>query len=518
MTQRKDINKKLLILTTIIISLFLLNILFTYNLKYFGSPDERINSNFIANYKKSSNLYYLSNSSSNLGFEHPRSTIEINNKVYPTGFLGLILVYGTLSFLTAQNILSFLLFIISLFYVYKLCLMFFNKNESLILTLLYLIFPTNFYYSFHPYYNNIPALSFLIIGTYYYFKDQKIKNNILSGVFFGCAIFFRNTYALFLLVTIILFSIVSLKEEKIKQILIKNVLIGCMALLSVIQIFILNKEIFNGALNFAETTNTNNNLLNKILWFFLTSGNNPSIFANNLYNYFIKIFWPFSLISIIIAIYFIFKRIKLEKKQKQIIIFFLLYLVYKIYFYYNGTYYGMNANPSIIAASYLRYIPEISFLIIVPFLLFMKKMKLKNSTKIILASIFIINFVIFTFSSTQGLTSYYLENKHYTNINNNVKKVIPTNNTIVYTLYWDKVLFPDYNVATYSSKVDIYKNSSYIVEDMLTNYKANKTIYLMKDNKLYNISKMDYELKRDNLTLERISNLYGGIYILNNLT
>ncbi|MCA9486746.1 MAG: glycosyltransferase family 39 protein, partial [Nanoarchaeota archaeon] len=330
--------------------------MFKAGLENYLSPDETVYKFFIDNFRETNNLYSEEDLNvKSIDIFHPRNAYTNGDKVFPTGFIGIIFTYGLFSYFSNLNLVTTIIFLLGVFYVYKLSTLFFKQKTSITVSLLYSISPIILLFSLRIYYNNMPAFVFFLIGAYYYLRDTSYKDFFLTGVFWSLAIFFRNTYIVFIFVSVVLYFLITLRKEHIFEKFLKHIIIGIFVFFSVLQIFLINTLIFGSALENQYSNNDDlegSSLLGKIGWFFMTSGFDPQRLYSNFTDYIVKFFFPLSLFIVISSIYCFKKRKNLEPKSSTKLIFIFIYLTYKIIFYYTGVYYGMSFADLTLSSSY----------------------------------------------------------------------------------------------------------------------------------------------------------------------
>ena len=164
----------------------------------FNSPDEALNYFYIKNYFQNKSLSYyepLNEYAGNL--VRPRSTLVINNRIVPVGFLGIMLILGQMAGLIGLKCSLFVIPLLSavtpIFYYHIIKYIF--KERIAFLSSLFLYFhPAFMYYSARSLLPNVLLIDLLIISVFllmqfrYQFSGSKALAN--AGLAGGALIFF----------------------------------------------------------------------------------------------------------------------------------------------------------------------------------------------------------------------------------------------------------------------------------------------------------------------------------------
>lgn len=130
------------------------------------------------------------------------------------------------------RLFSFMAAITVAYAIYKIAKLYIDENKAYLLFLLFLASPVDILMSLFT--NDIPLILFGTLGTmfllYSFHRENKISYSILAGLFLGAA-FLSKYFAAFLLLSLLIFVVITYKTKAIKNILI----IASIVLLAVAQ-------------------------------------------------------------------------------------------------------------------------------------------------------------------------------------------------------------------------------------------------------------------------------------------
>ncbi len=133
-----------------------------------NSPDETANYYFSKKLAQDGEIGYIEPLlQESQGILHPRSTMGIDRRVVPTGFLGMILLYGAMASVTGAGIILFLtpLFAaLSSISFYVLLTRIFSQKVAMLSAVLLLIHPAYWYYASRGMFPNILFVDLLLLG------------------------------------------------------------------------------------------------------------------------------------------------------------------------------------------------------------------------------------------------------------------------------------------------------------------------------------------------------------------
>ncbi|MFH1564971.1 MAG: glycosyltransferase family 39 protein [bacterium] len=449
-------NKKILIILAIFF-VFVYSFLAFRAGTIFNSPDENANYFFANLFARESRLDYPLKENSDI--IHPRSMAVADQKIVPQSFLGMPLIYGFLGKIFGSNAIIFftpIIAAISVLFFYEIIKKIFDEKIAFLSSVLVFINPAFWYYSTHSMYHNVLFASLLIMGIYFFVKNnsnaqnkKQCANIILGSIFIGLSLMAR--YSEIPWVVLILIILYFFNKDKIS----KKQAIICFLILFVlsIPIFFLNNKLYgnplsNGYSSIGKSIDTNSIsasirsslLLNTLRVAVL------NIFRNS-WNYGIYLFWWLSLPTCF-GIFLLLKNYKkLESKQKKYLIAFLIGSVYLILYYGSWSFHD-NPDPTkiTIGTSYARYWLPI-YIFSMPFLSMLllkikqKRMAKSNAIFLCVLALLISYNVLFVFKLTDESIGRNVLGQ-YAEIKNAVLN-LTENNSIIIAGYYDKLFFPD---------------------------------------------------------------------------
>jgi len=431
------------------------------------APDATGQNLFIYQIAKNGFLQVDNNVELNLKYKQvfaPRGTV-VNDKgeivplkapfssfVYGIPYTFLIQSIDVTRYLIIFNMLTIFAFIL---YCYKFVLSLGYKHKginTIIITLLIVI-------------GNLASIitlfNLLFFVGFYYLKiwiDSNKKNFdinvLLSSLMFSGVTLLRNELViLFIPIGIFFLFLIFVKKFQI------NILLFFLIpIISTLTILESNKLFYGGYFNFgysldsksreAFTSGTSGggltDSISKIGKLFLLYGFHPLVTLQNVYYYVINLF------------YFLLVPVMLDsrdfKKNFAFSIFTVSMICYILIFYgSNGTFFG-NGTPTF-DSSYVRYFSPIYLLLLVyavPF--YIKTAKVLLESKLYKLSMVII-FVLLIINTYSTSYSNYDSLSGYQNLLDTIKQQIPPN-SVIFTNYWDKLLYKDYQVATFSKQLN----------------------------------------------------------------
>jgi len=167
-----------------------------------NSPDESANLQFALSYKNDGdlNIYEPLNNVAS-GILHPRSMLALEDYVVPRSFLGLPVVYGLLARFLGEGSLMLITTILAILAVLAfraiLKQVFADEKLANLSALLLILHPAFWYYSARTMMHNVPFVSLLIFGIYFFIitpiKNRTWLNDVVAGFFIGFALAFRTS-------------------------------------------------------------------------------------------------------------------------------------------------------------------------------------------------------------------------------------------------------------------------------------------------------------------------------------
>ncbi len=368
----------------------------------FNTPDEVINYYFSSQYARTGNLYYLEPLNN---FMHrvifPRWALVVGNKVTPGNFLGLDLIYGALAKVFGLGVIAFLtpfFSVLAVIFFYLLLKKIFTQSVALVGATLLLFFPAFWYYASRTMFHNILFLSLLITGLYFLLRLLEANKHeeepaspsgrrelartnlfifaILTGLCFGLALITR-TSEIFWIFLMILMVLMILKPP-LKLLWPYFILILALIAICFVPVFYHNKILYDNYFftGYNLKTMTDNletgqvAAISAVRAILLPFGFHPRVMLSVIYNYFIKLFWPWVILWLVGLILFL--RTKKTREQKMYLAVLLVVSCYLL-IYYGSWFFSDSplAGPSL-GSSYVRYflpvfifnLPLIAFLLV----------------------------------------------------------------------------------------------------------------------------------------------------------
>ena len=394
--------------------------------------------------------------------------------------------------------------LLSLFYFYRIEKIYFSEKNALLGLIIFSLLTPFFLYS-NTDYNNIPFLAFLLMSAYYFLKadgNEGADNFIIFPLLLGVAFTIRYPDILFFIPFIFLKPLSHIKKDFKRYIL-----SGLIFILFIIMIFIINLSLFGSIIGFSTAsqlglqTNFYSDRSNPIIPPF--SFIDPNIAIKNTINYII-ILYP--------LLFFIFLGVL--RKKNLFIWPLILSFISLVLIYFGGIWTGFNDLIPSPGHVYDRY----ALIFFMFYTLFLTNYLIKVYNKrilIILLSISMILNILISFTSVGGIMDF--ENSH---MKFKSTKQFFLNNTIedsiVFTKYYDKYIFPERATAIYPSFNESTRVNN-TVSLIIFFISLNKTIYFLEEDAytnrdVYLLKDYSDKLNEFNLTLVNIN---GVIYKVN---
>jgi len=485
-------NKELLILTILgIVMFFVYSYLPISQLHWqkennvnltlrFNTPDEVLNYYFSTQYAKIGELFYLEPLDKIMNrVIFPRWALVVGNKVTPGNFLGLDLIYGTIgktaeliSGLKAGVIIPFLtsfFAVIGVLFFYLLVKLFFEKSIAFISALLMFVFPGFWYYASRTMFNNILFLSLFLAGLYFLLKliaeerrhtrgsTQKFALYLAmaTGLCFGLALIVRTSEAIWVVLMVLMILIFYRKNFKNIWL---YLLIGFIIFMACfLPVLYHNKILYDNYFSTGYPLNTvSSNLetgaikpISPLQAVFLPFGFHPRHIVYVVYNYILKLFWPWAILFLAGVILF-FRQ---EKTREQKLYFYLTSVIgYLILYYGSWIFYDSSLSNLIsIGSSYVRYFLPI-FVFGLPFIaLCLVKIWQNQKMKLIFKIILFVIFFHYTlyiihntiFSGPESLPSVKNNLVKYNIQAESILKIVNKDDIILLDSSADKIVFPE---------------------------------------------------------------------------
>lgn len=465
-------NKKQLIFwifITIILIIFLglfnyFNIKNNYNLIVFNSPDETANYFFAVNFAKYNTLSVENNFSASR-LIHPRSISVYQNKLIPTSFIGLALIYGSIAKIAGIWIIKYLtsiFAILGIVFFFLLIKKIYNRRIAFVSSILLAITPAYFYFANKIMMQNILFCSLLIMALYFFIdaiQKEHLYNWVLWAFCFGLSMMVRSSE--FIWTFLIFFTIIIIKRKNIH---IKKLILAIMIfILSISPVFYFNKINNGNAFKFSYIENLDpgvssigvekQNYFTMISNYIFPFGIHIKNIAHVFYNFVLKLNWPFCILLFLSLIILFIKRNLLENKEKLYIYLWLFLSIYLI-IYYGSLKITDDAikNSITIGSSYIRYLLPF-FIFSIPIIGFgLEKLAvMKKQITVFFVAFLVSMFCFWSYNIVYSKGVDSLENiskniQEFKNLRNIIIQKTPEN-AIIFTNRSDKFIFPHRNVV-----------------------------------------------------------------------
>jgi len=491
----------------------------------FNSPDETANYFFIKLFVEKGELRYfepLNLISENI--IHPRSINVFNGFLVPGGFLGIILIYGSIAKIFNLGIVLYLtpLFsVITVLFFYSLIKRIFDNKIAFISSILFFLHPTIFYYSSRGLFNNVLFLDLLIIGFYFLLEAVLRWNKrrltpiikiILAGLFIGLALIVRTSEVTWVGAILLFLLFIYYREIKWQQIFIFVATI----ILIFIPVFYYNQILYNhpfysGYQELKSNLTVPKSILTNFKKFILPFGFSFSRIWNNIYHYLIQIFW-WLFIPLVLGLGIEIKRLwakkrefkKIDSKTKNQLIFLLIFIFISLYLaiYYGSwtTYDNITPGRITIGNSHLRYwlpiyilsLPFISLFLIKIANIFKKRYLGYSLTLFFCFLIIYFSFYSVLWGGEESLAAVRRNILEYKTKGEIVFRLTEPNSIII-TLRQDKIFFPERKIITLLDNPTTLKNLSRLIKEV--------PIYYYTFETEEDLNHLDKKLKNYNLRL-----------------
>lgn len=426
-----------------------------------SAPDELAYQYFSTLLQDQSQLWF----ENSLNYNFNSTIFEPSNFVYnplidqivPAGFVGVPLLLSNLAAFGVEPyyvnpILSF----ISLFVFYALTKNIFSSYIAFITVIIVGSLPIYFHYS-TLLFPTIVSFLFLILGMLYIQIWQKNPNNklylVIGIMLFSEWVLFRSPNAIILIASVIPYVIYTMLREKIN---IRNaaviILCSIIPIISVTTIFLLsNNDLYGSPLSTgialatnqasSETLNASPLSLINIEW----NGIINALLNIQLYSFYAN---PLFIIGLFSVIFHLITGNKTQQTQSA----FILLLSISLFLLYASGYYhfwGYQWNHQTPHSSLNRYLFPM-YILVVPYCINLLYRNIHNKRILALALILIVIINPLANMNSSFSTQYI---KNYKDVLTQDQLIILENtdiDAIIFTKYWDKVIFPHRDVAVYT--------------------------------------------------------------------
>jgi len=507
-----SIKEKLFFSACTILLLSLVLYLPLHNHKTFNSPDENSNYLYTKLYVDTGNLWYTEEYTS-FDYEnylHPRHFVTYNNRIVPTQYLGLPIIYGPLYSIVGDNaviIWAGILTLISFIFFVKLASLLFGESSSKYAALLFIANTPLLYFMSQSYYNICAGITFFISGAYYltkYFRFTSYKDFFLASLLFSISIFFRYEFALFI-APLLIITLINKYKTKFQEYL--KPLIFCIIVIvffAIMPVLALNYKIYGNPLTYGIPLLEVYSIGRESTGFWQIFFPNPvilSVISANIYRLIFSLL-PLVTMLFLLGITYIIKKRKFN-------IYMLLYGVLFVYLLaYGGssdTYNAFNFSYLGFNTAILRYwlIPYIFLVLIsVKGFLFIEKHYriliplLAASLIVVSISYLLIDNESSIIKMSHGLDDYQLTSEK-------IQSKIDSK-SIIYLDTYDKILSPyGVQVATWWGQEEGYNPNKLTASMVRIKSKTEYSVYLYSRSPYVDINELNNILKKNNLFLEK---------------
>ena len=413
----------------------------------------------------------------------PRGYIVTEDCSMVHGLKGHLLIYqfSTVSFYNMFYLyfLIPLIFSVALIFFIKLCLLYFSKKITLLLSCLFVFSAPFFFWSTIPF-TNLGAISFYIISLYYFLKaikERLTKFYILSSVFVFITVISRYEYALFFLP--FCFFLLGKKFD-----LKKMAIFIFLSVVLVISLIISNILLYDNFL-FSLTGHPGGITTPDERY---SSDNSEFIFrVVELFKiYFFEILAGISVLFILSLFLYLYSKGKMS--DLNIFTVGLSVIIISIAYLFVGKFSGWSFESIAIGSSYSRYLLPVYFFMVFLSGFFLEKNFFKVECRKYIFALLLIFFIIFSINivyfSDLGLTgdtkSFRDGQKIFTDTKNQYFQNF-SNNSFVFTKYLDKYVYPDAIPMAYHMINKSYRKQTVLdLTDALVN--RNYSVFITKDD------------------------------------
>jgi hypothetical protein len=489
--------------------------------RIFSWPDAMANNFFIDNYIKHGS--FVKEEPYNvalLGLIHPRSTNVFNGDIVPTGFLGMIVLYGWLGkIFTAKFIIyltPLLASLCSLFF-YGLVKRLINARAAFIASFMLLTLAPFWYYANLSMLNTIPMIFCLLAGFYVLVKQSEIKSDQLKlvltfagGLLISFAIFIRYIEFIWIVLLVLVLWLFYFRKTSLMQIAV--FVFG--AAIPLVTLLYYNYEIYGevftvgylkmnseadlfGRLPGEFAVQNSNSILDYIKFLIIPFGFNPKAILKTAFAFVYEFLNPYFFAFVIGGVYWLYKYVRkqLSKAQKTYFWMALLSCCWLIFFYGNWKFIDpLVLKNNTIGSSYARYWLPV-YIMMLPFIAFwldkVFQLKALKAIKISLVTILLLGLASFSFHNVyqvkgdglfnqkKVITSYYQQYDKVTDLIEDSAIII--NNRA------DKLFFPNYRMVMFELNYAIFPIIEKIVKDVPFYYYTlmpDKDIEFINDRKI----------------------------------
>ncbi len=488
----------------------------------FTSPDETVAHHFISLFASQGKLSYpepLHEISK--GYMHPRNTVLVNGNVVPTGFLGTYLLYGSVERLLSGSGMFLTAFIAAatLFAFYLLVMESFGRKEALISTLLLAALPPYWFWASMSLFNNLAAAAFFVWGCIFYLRllrGEGGRNYAATAAFYALASFMRYEFfiiSFFLYVCLIAktgrkLDFAQLAPSAVPFALVMAVIMGYNAQLygSPFSLGYSPSETTEGAFEFQQMQTK---LIERAGFYLLPSGFHPQRALSNAYSY-ILLLLPYFSFAAVAGIYMCIKK-GLSQNRRNFATLLLITSAFLVIYYGGGIFFGYNASTPIIMSSYTRYLLPI-YILLLPFcaVFFAAFIRTNRVLGAIALAAFVLNSASTVYTGDFGLLDIAGKRSNYVDVASQFSSATERG-AVLFSHYWDKVVFPEIKVATYPPGGGGEDDERSLSEAAASLEDAGIEAYFINDRQDYNVGKLDTLLRNSGHALKPVRNIAGSM-------
>jgi len=381
-----------------------------------------------------------------------RNYAQEEGRTLPGGFLGHYIIGGLFYFINPDLVffISPLFGTLILLIIYNLSRFFTNERVALGISFLVFVFPPFFLFSVVPF-NNIVETFFFITFIYYllktYFNEKHVHQNLLIATTMGmAAIWIRYIDVVFIGLSFFIYSIINKSIIRPRYI----ITVSIVSLAFMLPLLYSNSVLYGGIFELGQT---GSKFLNIHIFDLLPVEQiSPFIPFRNFDFFFLntqKYIFDFLGIYLMTMIVFTISTIRKASDKHKKIYYFLIGLICIYLLYYLGGYFSGYDDPEpLVNSSYTRYLLTPYIFILLLFGIGISNITSLKKTAPLLVLLYIFTSSNLLFHSKESLNTYITR---VANLRTTKQELISETeeNSIIFTKYTDKILYPERNVALY---------------------------------------------------------------------
>src|SRR3989338_3775430 len=487
----------------------------------FTTPDETVTHHFISLFASQGNLSYSEPLHEiSKGYMRPRNTVLVNGNVAPTGFLGIYLLYGSVERLLSgsSQFLTPFIAAATLFALYFLVAESFGRREALISALLLAALPPYWFWASMAHFNNIAASAFFVWGCIFYLRllrnEDGEGNYAATASFYALASFMRYE---FFIMSFLLYVYLIAKKRRVPDFT-QLALSAAPFALVIAVIMAYNAQLYGSPFSLGyspseasesafEFQQIQTKLIERAGFYLLPSGFHPQRALSNAYDY-ILLLLPYFSFAAAAGIYLCVRK-GLSQNQRNFVTLLLITSAFLVIYYGGGIFFGYGASSPIMMSSYTRYLLPI-YILLLPFCanFFAAFFRTNRVLGAIAIAAFVLNSASTVYTGNFGLLDIAGKRSNYVSVADQFLSATE-DGSVLFSHYWDKVVFPERKVATYPLGGSREDNESSLSEALASLEDAGMEAYFMNDRQDYNVSKVDVMLREKGHALEPVRKIAG---------